>query len=62
VLAIPAHRHATLAAGGPGLIGGELVRGALLVRRTPASPSDLSLLFAVHSRESASFTPLHGTS
>src|SRR5205823_2580422 len=39
---------AALAAGGAGLVGGELVRGPLLVGRLTALTGDLALFFDVH--------------
>src|SRR5262249_16892734 len=46
------------AAGVAGLVGGPLVSGALLMRRTPPLAGDFPLLLGGHRRESAAFLAL----
>jgi hypothetical protein len=59
VLTILAHGHTALSAGGAGLVRGELVRSALLVRSASPAPGDLPLLVAVHPCETTPLTPCH---
>jgi hypothetical protein len=53
VLTIPAHRLTTFAPGNARLIGGPFVRGALLMRSSPAFAGDFSLPRTIHGRKPA---------
>ncbi len=49
-------RRATFAASNPCLVAGPLVGSALFMRGASTSPGDLTLLLAIHRRESATAT------
>ncbi len=49
-------RRATFAASNPCLVAGPLVGGALFMRGASTSPGNLTLLLAIHRRESATAT------